>query len=285
MVLGESTRLDSESIQFLNVFERIVAGEMFCRKLKALDYHSAENINIHDPQDLKLLVIWLEDQKIRHYKIEDRAGLHNHAEEKWKQTFKQYLSALECPFNPDTQLQSVVDWLLGVAVRYEYGDAAKEHSDLRCGIVPSALGTAVQQTLSGRSNSALDIDPSDKTFCAGVQALAKIVQVTRHPDPSVLLEAVRIVVAEKLSALAMEAANSSKTVKSGGKHVKQFSMTPKEFGFDLGDPVLGEAAKVLRLLHIQELRHLQTHINEVIVAVQAMTANPKTDQSLGKVGK
>ena len=285
MCACESTRLSSKSTQFRNAFER-VAGEMFCRKLKALDYHSSGNINIHDPQDLKLLVIWLEDQKIRHYKIENRAGLHNHTEERWKQTFKQYLSDLECPFNSDMQLQSVVDWLLGVAVRYDYGDIVKEHPDLRCGIVPSALQTVVQQTLSGHSNSTLDIDPSDETFCAGVQALAKIVQVTRHPDPSVLLEAVTIVIAEKLSTLALEAANSSnKAGKSGSKHVKQFSMTPKECGFDLGDPVLGEAAKVLRLLHIQELRNLQTHINEVIVAVQAMTANPKTDQSLGKVGK
>ena len=69
------------------------------------------------------------------------------------------------------------------------------------------------------------------------------------------------------------------------KKVKQFNVTAKECGFDLGDPVLSEAAKVLRLLHIQELRDLQTHINEVIVAVQAVTANPKTDQTLGRVGK
>ena len=66
---------------------------------------------------------------------------------------------------------------------------------------------------------------------------------------------------------------------------KRYNPTAKDCGFDLGDPSLNEAAKVLRLLHIQELRHLQTSINELIVAVQAVTANPKTDQSLGKVGK
>lgn len=66
---------------------------------------------------------------------------------------------------------------------------------------------------------------------------------------------------------------------------KRYNPTAKDCGFDLGDPVLNEAAKVLRLLHIKELRHLQTSINELIVAVQAVTANPKTDQSLGKVGK
>ena len=50
------------------------------------------------------------------------------------------------------------------------------------------------------------------------------------------------------------------------------------------DPVLNDAAKVLRLLHVAELRDLQTKINEIIVAVQKLTANPKTDQRLGKVG-
>lgn len=55
-------------------------------------------------------------------------------------------------------------------------------------------------------------------------------------------------------------------------------------GFDLNDSVLNQAAKVLRLLHVQNLRQLQTQINELIVAVQNVTANPKTDTKLGKVG-
>ena len=66
---------------------------------------------------------------------------------------------------------------------------------------------------------------------------------------------------------------------------KRYNPSAKDCGFDLEDETLSEAAKVLRLLHIKELRHLQTSINELIVAVQTVTANPKTDQSLGKVGK
>jgi len=50
------------------------------------------------------------------------------------------------------------------------------------------------------------------------------------------------------------------------------------------DSAVNEAAKIIRLLHVTELRELQTRINEAIVAVQAITANPKTDQSLGRVG-
>lgn len=53
----------------------------------------------------------------------------------------------------------------------------------------------------------------------------------------------------------------------------------------LSDAVLNEAAQILRLLHIEELRELQTKINEAIVAVQAIIADPKTDHRLGKVGR
>ena len=58
-----------------------------------------------------------------------------------------------------------------------------------------------------------------------------------------------------------------------------------DLGFDTNDKELNEAAKILRLLHIKELRDLQTRINETIVLIQEVTANPKTDSSLGRVGK
>ena len=53
----------------------------------------------------------------------------------------------------------------------------------------------------------------------------------------------------------------------------------------LPDYITAEAAKILRLLHIRELRELQNNVNQAIVSVQALTANPKTDTKLGKVGK
>jgi len=40
---------------------------------------------------------------------------------------------------------------------------------------------------------------------------------------------------------------------------------------------MDRACKVLRLLHITDLRDLQTRINELIVKVQSLTADPKTN--------
>lgn len=57
------------------------------------------------------------------------------------------------------------------------------------------------------------------------------------------------------------------------------------------DPPLSEAAvvqqpsDVLRLLFIEDLRDLQTKINESLVAVQTVTADPRTDTKLGRVGR
>lgn len=44
------------------------------------------------------------------------------------------------------------------------------------------------------------------------------------------------------------------------------------------------AIRALRLIHLENLREVQTKINEAIVAVQELTADPRTDKRLGKVG-
>lgn len=257
---------------------------LFQRKLQALDYHAANNIDISNPEDLRALVIWLEDQKIRQWKIEERGELRSNTGTNWRATFKKYLNHLECPYNLETNLNATVDWLLGVAVRYDYNDAAKEHTELRHGLIKKGLS---QPSSAQGKSSALDINPKEELFQRGVEALAKILEVTRHPDTTVLLAACRIVIQEKLSEEAIQTAKeqATKGTQQTTKGPKHFEITPKECGFDIGDPVLSEAAKVLRLLHLQELRVLQTDINRMIVSLQALTADPKTNQSLGKVGK
>ena len=51
------------------------------------------------------------------------------------------------------------------------------------------------------------------------------------------------------------------------------------------DAKLEDAARVLRMLHVRQLRQLQDSVNRVIESLQEFTANPKTDAKLGRVGR
>ncbi|XP_077957899.1 RNA transcription, translation and transport factor protein isoform X4 [Gasterosteus aculeatus] len=215
---------------------------MFHRKLTALDYHNPSAFDCTDDTQYRNCVVWLEDQKIRHYKIEDRGNLRNIPSSDWPEAYQKYLQDLNCPFGAQEKQESV-DWLMGLAVRYEYGDNG---------------------------------DSPD--FKAGVTALANILKIQRHDDYLVMLKAIRILIQDKLSSEAITKASH----KQEGIPV---ALDKHVLGFDTGDATLNEAAQILRLLHIEELRELQTRINEAIVAVQAIIADPKTDHRLGKVGR
>lgn len=115
-------------------------------------------------------------------------------------------------------------------------------------------------------------------FKAGVTSIAKLLKVSAHPDHLVTLEACSKLVCDRLNSSAL--ADPSTVVAKG----KPFPIMDTDLGFDMGDRMLNNAGKALSLLYIQDLRNLQTRINEAIVGVQSITANPKTDTKLGKVG-
>ncbi len=56
-------------------------------------------------------------------------------------------------------------------------------------------------------------------------------------------------------------------------------------GVETGNAAVDAAIAVLRMLYIADLREMQDVANDLIVTVQAHTANPKTDSSLGAVGR
>ena len=89
---------------------------MFKRKLQALDHHNPNGFTVTDETQFRNLVVWLEDQKIRHYKIEDRAALRDICAGNWDVALKQYLADLGYSGATD-QKAVITDWLLGYAGR------------------------------------------------------------------------------------------------------------------------------------------------------------------------
>uniref|UniRef100_A0A8C0H3E4 RNA transcription, translation and transport factor protein n=1 Tax=Chelonoidis abingdonii TaxID=106734 RepID=A0A8C0H3E4_CHEAB len=237
---------------------------MFRRKLTALDYHNPAGFNCRDETEFSNFIVWLEDQKIRHYKIEDRGSLRNIHNDEWPKAFEKYLKDVNCPFKIQER-QETIDWLLGLAVRLEYGDNADKYKDC----TPDSA--KITDNAAKNAEPLINLDVNNPDFKAGVMALANLLQIQRHDDYLVMLKAIRILVQERLTQDAIGKANQSK---------ETFRVR-----LDKHYAVLNEAAQILRLLHIEELRELQTKINEAIVAVQAIIADPKTDHRLGKVGR
>ena len=76
-------------------------------------------------------MIWLEDQKIRFYKVEDREDLRNATSPEWPITLKKYLEALKLPSVIDSnKLHEIIDWLVAFAIRLEYSDNGENLSFL-----------------------------------------------------------------------------------------------------------------------------------------------------------
>ncbi|CAM9399165.1 unnamed protein product [Choristocarpus tenellus] len=56
-------------------------------------------------------------------------------------------------------------------------------------------------------------------------------------------------------------------------------------GVSTGDDTCDRVAIVLRMLHISDLRRVQHEVNSILLSTQDITANPRTNSNLGKVGR
>ncbi|RMX57383.1 hypothetical protein pdam_00016020, partial [Pocillopora damicornis] len=257
---------------------------MFRRKLKALGYHHLETFQVNNEDEFRNLVVWLEDQKIRYYRIEEREELRDTKKNEWTKTFKKYLDDLQCPLDFSQKL-SVVDWLLSHAVRVEYAENAEMYNAVGQTVKKEEVELVAESSLD---DSLINLTVDNPDLKAGVASLSRLLSLPEHPDHFVLLQvSVRVFI--RLSAHLLKASyhHSPPRLRKNRQNQNTEDVIPLhkvDLGFDTGDSAVNEAAKVIRLLHVTELRDLQTRINEAIVAVQAITANPKTDQSLGRIG-
>jgi len=228
------------------------------RKLVSLSYHSPDTFTISNAEHVKHFVVWAENQKIRAYPIEQRGVLEG---ADWRAASRTYFKQLQCPYDIDKAPLAALDWLASYAVRLEYSDNSDHFI------------TASKVSHQSCTNTGVGLDVSTVQFKSGVNTLRDLLNIAPHHDYLEVLKACRILVERNLA---------PGTVKvTGDKMV----MGKTELGLDLSDSSLNEAAKALRLLHVEELRIIQTQINEAIVTAQALTANPKTDTKLGAVGR
>uniref|UniRef100_A0A1I7Z7Q7 DnaJ-X domain-containing protein n=1 Tax=Steinernema glaseri TaxID=37863 RepID=A0A1I7Z7Q7_9BILA len=120
------------------------------------------------------------------------------------------------------------------------------------------------------------LDLSNERNVAAIERMRKHLNITSHPDPGTVLRAVCKRILEGRQGSTNGAAQDD---------AKKFALNKFDLGIkSSGDPKVDAAVRALRLLHLQNMRELQTGINRTLVSVQSVTADPKADVRVGKVG-
>ncbi|GLC60916.1 hypothetical protein PLESTB_001692400 [Pleodorina starrii] len=275
-------------------------------QLKALRY--LHPVDLADRESVRKLVIWLENQKIREYKIEDRKPLADTQSPKWDAAFKKYLGDLECPV-PPTDTAAALHWLVAFALNLDYEDNADKLGKL--GAPPTsqpaasatpeapasapAPGSGPGSGLGGSSRTGAEeafSDLHDPRVVAAVLQLVRAAQVAGPRDggdgPQVSSTQPLPVVDQLMAAAQRCVCELGPALRPG---VWNPARPPRQalagvpLGFEVEGEALSAAATALRLLFTRDLRRLQSQIDHAVVEMQEYTANPKTDSSLGKVGR
>ncbi|KAL6058706.1 RNA transcription, translation and transport factor protein [Balamuthia mandrillaris] len=246
----------------------------FQRKLRALAYPRADSFDVADSKEVQALVVWLEDLKIRHYRIEDRASLRN-LDQDWFAHFHKYLQDMGCPrpVEQGPKLALALDWLLCKALSLVYEDNAQQYNET------ARAATLRSNIAEGLLQMDQNTDYNSAEFKQAVADIAHVLNLPPHENTEEVLRVVARIIKTKFNPVALEESSKRQQSQAVAPKLEDFPL-----GFTTGDEVVDKAAKILRLLYISDLRELQTKINELLAAVQNYTADPKADSSLGRVG-
>lgn len=219
-----------------------------------------------DTRSLQKLTCWLEDTRIRRREVSKRGDLRTNA---FLPALGAYLRELDAPFVPpsdDQKIPEAVTWLVDIALRLHFDDREQLYNvpydpwEGRC--VPVVSGAA-----------------DDSLVAERVLDMLRCLQVDAIPPSSV--DGLKVIADIATDRLSSDQLMEPMDMDEEGS----MSLDDLPLGFSTGDAAVDQVAKVLRILHIRELRRLQNRVNAAIAAMQTVTANPKTDAKLGKVGR
>lgn len=228
-----------------------------------MSYPELDSAQLHGQAYCKI-ILWLEEEKIRLYEKIDRKVLREF-NKSWYSHVADYARELGVPAEGFSEKNlsaklNVLNSLANLAVHDIYRDKL-ETSEMNVVPPPKPLSgdvekqrlrnlvPAVNQLLSLYSLPTLEDTAADADTVAALRCI--------HA---------RICPAEQASGTYLE-------------------LDKLPVGLQISDPEVKRAAAVLRLLHGLELSQLQANINHVINQLQQLTADPKTDARLGRVGK
>ena len=231
---------------------RWVATEMnsvMKRRLQMLRCPFQDGVQEDNELSQQRVLCWLEDVHIRRWTPEQRAVLREVPIS--ARALTEYSRALHLPVT-DNRLGTLVPYLLDVAASLHYDDCAAVYGD-------------ATDPWYGRRVPTV---PADPQLPAAAQQLLQALGLDVDVPAPDALQIAADVLADHLSPPMCDTT------------LRSFAL-----GFSTGDAAVDKVATVLRLLHVRDLRRLQDVINDRIAVMQSVTANPKTDSKLGKVGR
>ncbi|KAI1727125.1 putative carnitine deficiency-associated protein [Ditylenchus destructor] len=118
---------------------------------------------------------------------------------------------------------------------------------------------------------------SEVEVASQIQNLASLLGITAHSDPKVTAMAID----KYLKRISLGELNAKQQ-----EEIKTFPLQTFDLGVHAtGNNKIDDAIRALRLLHVARQRELQSQINDTLARVQKVTADPKADLKLGKIGR
>lgn len=239
--------------------------------LDYLECPFGDSFDINVRSEVVKLVSWLEDRKIRELEIQDRNAL-KAGGIGFLDELSKYMKTLNSPYETvtDDNIGMIVMWLLSHAISVEYEDNV------------TILKDSEEGDLVDNSTDINEIDIQ-------VNELGKSLGLIRNTNESSASFLHRIARKVRLSLTpgAIDILKETTTDNNNDDNSSNGTYTLNDFplGFASGDEAVDQVSKVIKMLHLFDLRELQNDLNALIVLGQEYTANPKTNTKLGKVGR
>jgi len=232
------------------------------RKL-TLQYQQIDTISL-DGDDYKKIIVWLEEEKIRLLEKKDRQRLHKF-DKTWHHALLEYCKEIGMKFTPE-------QWNFDV------------NPQLRLEVVDGLLSRAIHDVYQDKVQAAqIQLPVSQEAITTAAQKLTKLIPALN-----------RIFTLWELPLLKDDAKDEDiyagllcvhrRVGTIDGEALKD-ELDTIPIGIETEDEDVNRMVAVLRILHGEELRSLQSNINDILTQLQALTADPKTDSKLGRVGR
>ena len=190
----------------------------------------------------------------------------------WNAHFRDYLKKLECPYSVDTQREAAIFWLASHALSFDYEDGKQVYEEK----------ILSKQESGGETPAATN----DKPLETKLDSLIHDVGINDvEIEGKTLLEKSQLLERVVRRKFSTRAVRDAKKKKADNFEAEVLDINEFPLGFTTGSESLDRAAIVLKMMYIAELRDMQQGVNQVLTIAQEYTGDPKTDSSLGRVGR